>query len=184
MIIAMNTHPIINDNLLNNKWDKDKEFEQYIKFDLDQFNDNIKRTKEVTDHIISEIRQNGFSPVSVYAKVNGHNNFSIFVFVPEEDFFDENILKIYVLKSEMEKQYSDNNYTVKIGICNQSDKESFNKERSLFRSLIMKYNGYGFVKDPVANNWSALIPEGISFMYSDKHEYVYKCTAYDQDIFS
>jgi hypothetical protein len=84
--------------------------EQKVLFN--QFTENVERTKSIIVNLLTNIEEAGFKPITAYIKFDSFDVFQALISVSEEDFVEDEFLKIYGRANEVERKIKDELYSL------------------------------------------------------------------------
>ena len=100
---------------------KKEGMEQYKKLEMSKMEENIKKSGIVAVDIINELKNNKFTPIDTYLRVNSFDRFDIMVTVPENDFLKDEFLYMYDMISDIETKSKNDFYMVFISFCSTNN---------------------------------------------------------------
>ncbi len=128
------TNDDVIDAYLKGKDDGVKETQQIF---IDKLNENIYKSAEYTEKMLSFMRKGKLNPISAHLKINSFDDFIILITLPEEEFISEDFLETYDLASKLEDEAHDKYYNVMFMF---SDRENdFNTNLLVSEGFFMDY---------------------------------------------
>lgn len=100
---------------------KNKGLEQAQKLILEKLNDNIIKSGNHTSELLFYLNKSGFNPQAAYLKINSWDDFTVLIILPEKEFVDEKIDKVYDYFTDFEGMISEKLYHIHISICDNVD---------------------------------------------------------------
>ena len=94
---------------------------------VDKLNENIGKSANFTDSMLTFLRKNNFNPISAHLKINAYNDFVILVTLPEDEFISEEFLVSYNFAATIEEQVLNDKYYNVMFMFSDREEETFNK---------------------------------------------------------
>lgn len=109
---------------------KNDGLEQQQKLVIEKLVVNIKKSTEHTSNVLSYLKKEKFHPLSAYLRINSWDDFTMLIVLPQKEFIDEKILKVYNYISKVENMAKEEMYNIQITICDTENKVDENYIRS------------------------------------------------------
>jgi len=127
------------DDLINAYIQGKKEgLEQTKKLVFDHLIKNIDKSGNHVDEVISFLKENNFTLIAAYLKINSWDNLSIMLIIPEKEFIEDRILIAYDFLADFEANIKEELYTLGFNICDTDDK--LNEQHIISDGYFLKYN--------------------------------------------
>lgn len=96
---------------------KNDGLEQAQKLLFEYLRINIDKSGKHTARILEFLRENNFTPISAYLKINSWDSFTLMLALPENEFIDDKIIKAYDFITDFEEVTKEDLYSLNIIIC-------------------------------------------------------------------
>lgn len=106
---------------------------------VDILNENIGKSADLTESMLTFLKKNNFNPISAHLKINTFSDFIILVTLPEEEFISEEFLVSYNYASTIEEQLVNDKYYNVMFMFSDREEENFNKSSLISDGFFMDY---------------------------------------------
>lgn len=131
------TNDDVIDAYLKGKEDGLKESSQIF---VDILNENINKSANYTEKMISFLKKRKLNPISAHLKINLFNDFIILITLPEDEFISEDFLVCYDFAATIEEEVTkDKYYNVMFMFSDREEEEDFNKNLLVSDGFFMNY---------------------------------------------
>jgi hypothetical protein len=109
---------------------KDDGLEQQQRLIFEKLVSNIEKAGRDTSRVWTLLKDNRFSPIGAYLRINSWDDFSMLIILHQSDFLDERMLGVYEHISEIENDVEEDMYHIQVAICDTEDQIDENYVRS------------------------------------------------------
>ncbi|RPA68439.1 hypothetical protein EF405_12340 [Cyclobacteriaceae bacterium YHN15] len=109
---------------------KNHGLEQQQRLILEKLISNINKAGKDTSAILSFLKKKKLNPIAAYLRINSWDDFSILIILPQDEFLDKRMLRVYDFISDLESRVGDDMYNIQVTVCDTEDKIDENYVRS------------------------------------------------------
>lgn len=117
---------------------KNDGLEQQQRLVLEKLNSNIIKAEKHTAETLAYLREKKLNPVSAYLRINSWDDFSILIVLPQTEFLDKKILKVYDFLSNLENEVMEEMYNIQFTICDTEEDEDVDENHIRSDGYILK----------------------------------------------
>lgn len=128
------------DDLINAYIQGKKEgLEQTKKLVFDHLIKNIEKSGNHVAEVFVFLKENNFTPLSAYLKINSWDDLSIMLIIPEKEFIEDRVLKVYDFLTDFEENVKEELYSLEFNICD-TEEDNLNEQHIISDGYFLKYN--------------------------------------------
>ena len=106
---------------------------------VDKLNENIEKSANFTESMLTFLRKNNFNPISAHLKINAFNDFVLLVTLPEDECISAKFWVSYNFAATIEEQVMNDKYYNVMFMFSDREEETFNKNLLASDGFFMDY---------------------------------------------